>query len=212
MMTNPNRPSFAACILVIANCSRSTVLLLRHQRLASCSECRRLLSNYFMLNGVAIYRGSTKLAQILKRDFQSARFMSLGAHSQPGAPSIRWRAGRSLVDKVDLRCDRDDAALVAQIEERADGLAAVGAIVEGAVVDVHADEATGEAGIEIAGELHGVFEGGFAVVEGVLNAVVDGLGDDTHGFGAQRAADGVAAQRQHRPVVSRHQTPRSRTL
>jgi hypothetical protein len=101
------------------------------------------------------------------------------------------------VDEVDLRGDGDDAALVAQFEQLADGLAAVGAVVEGAVVHIHADEAVGQAGVEVAGKLHGVFEGLFAVVEGVLDAVAHGLGDDAHGVGAERAADGVAAQRQH---------------
>ena len=34
------------------------------------------------------------------------------------------------------------------------------------------------------------------MVEGVLDAVVDGLGDDAHGFWAEGAADGVSAERQ----------------
>jgi len=70
------------------------------------------------------------------------------------------------------------------------------AVVEGAVVDVHADEAIGQASVQVAGKLHGVFEGLFAVVEGVLDAVADRLGDDAQGFGSERTANGVAAQRQ----------------
>jgi len=104
--------------------------------------------------------------------------------------------GRELVDEVDLGGDGDDAALVAEVEEFVDGLAAVGAVVEGAVVDVHADEAVGEAGVEVAGKLHGVIEGLFAVVEGVLDAVFDGLGNDFHGSFAERTSDGVAAEGQ----------------
>ena len=34
------------------------------------------------------------------------------------------------------------------------------------------------------------------MIEGVLDAVVDGAGDDAEGFGAEGAADGVAAERQ----------------
>ena len=101
------------------------------------------------------------------------------------------------VDEFDLRGNRDDAALVAQGEELADGLAAVGTVVEGAVVDIHADEAVGQARVQVAGKLHGVVEGLLAVVEGVLDAVADGFGDDAHGVCAERAADGVAAQREH---------------
>src|SRR5208337_307331 len=99
-------------------------------------------------------------------------------------------------DEVDLGGDGDDAALEAEVEESEDGLAAVGSVVEGAFVDVHADEAVGQAGVEVAGKLHGVFEGLFAVVEGVLDAVANGFGDDAHGIGAQGTANGVAAQGQ----------------
>ncbi len=104
--------------------------------------------------------------------------------------------GEYLVDEVDFWGDGDDAALVAEVEELADGLAAVGAVVEGALVYVHADEAVGKAGVEVAGKLHGVFEGFFAVIKGVLDAVVDGLGYDAQGIRAEGAADGVAAQGQ----------------
>ena len=105
-------------------------------------------------------------------------------------------AGEYLVDEVDFWGDGDDAALVAEVEQLADGLAAVGAVVEGALVYVHAYETVGKVGVEVAGELHGVFEGFFAVIEGMLNAVVDGLGYDAQGIRAERAADGVAAQGQ----------------
>src|ERR1035437_1062585 len=113
-------------------------------------------------------------------------------------PCVWLRGGRMrvLVDEVHLGGDGDDAALVTEIEEFADGLAAVGAVVEGAVVDVHADEAVGQPGVEVAGKLHGVFQGLLTVVEGVLDAVADGLGDDLERFCAQGAADRVAPQGQ----------------
>ncbi len=56
------------------------------------------------------------------------------------------------------------------------GFAAIGAVVERALVDVHADEAVGEGGVEVAGELHGVGKGLFAMVESVLDAVAEGIG------------------------------------
>ena len=89
---------------------------------------------------------------------------------------------------------RNDAAVEAHVEEFLDGFSAVLAVVERALVDVHADEAVGEGGIEVASKLHGVGEGLFAVVEGVLDAVAQRVGCREQGFGAQRAADGVAAE------------------
>ena len=116
---------------------------------------------------------------------------------RPRAEGAGACASFALVDEVDFGGDGDDAALVAEVKEVADGLSAVGAVVEGALVDVHADKAVGQAGVEVAGKLHGVFEGLFAVIEGVLDAVVDGLGDDAVGIRAQGAADGIAAEGQN---------------
>ena len=76
------------------------------------------------------------------------------------------------------------------------GLAAIGAVVEGALIDVHADKAVGQAGVEVTGELHGVFQRLLAVIESMLDAVAYSAGDSAEGFGTKRAADGVAAKRQ----------------
>jgi len=81
-------------------------------------------------------------------------------------------------DEVDVGFVGNDSALVAHIEELADGFAAVVAVVDGAVVDVHADEAVGHRGVEIAGELHSILESLFAVIEGMLDAVAQGIGGD----------------------------------
>src|SRR4051812_34619975 len=59
----------------------------------------------------------------------------------------------------------NDPRFVAHIQEPPDGFPAVVAVVESALVDVHADEFVGELSIEVAGELHGVGESFFAVVE-----------------------------------------------
>ena len=60
------------------------------------------------------------------------------------------------VDERDLGSHGDDPAVESHLEEFADGFAAVFAVVQGALVDVHADKLIGQRGIEIAGELHGV--------------------------------------------------------
>ena len=51
----------------------------------------------------------------------------------------------SLVDELHQGRDGDDAAFVSEIEQRANGLAAVGAIVQGALVHIHVDESAGQA-------------------------------------------------------------------
>ena len=52
---------------------------------------------------------------------------------------------RGLVGEVYFGLHGNNAALVAQLEQLANGLAAVGAVVEGAVVDIHAHKAVGQA-------------------------------------------------------------------
>lgn len=62
---------------------------------------------------------------------------------------VRSRRG----DVVDLPRIGDEARFGALLQQPCDGLAAAGAVVEGPVVDVHADELVGEVAVEIAAEL-----------------------------------------------------------
>ena len=101
-----------------------------------------------------------------------------------------------LADEVDLRAVWDDAPVIAHLEEFLDGFAAVWAVVECALVDVHADKAVGERGVEVARELHRVLERLFAMVEGVLDAVAQGVGGGEEGVGAEGPADGVSTERE----------------
>ena len=64
----------------------------------------------------------------------------------------------------------DEAAGVGEVEEAADAFAAAFAVVEGPVVDIHADEFVGEVEAHVAGELKGVLDGFGAVVEAELDA------------------------------------------
>src|ERR1700751_991662 len=102
---------------------------------------------------------------------------------------------RPSADEVDVDGMWDDSALVAEREEFADGFASVVAVVQGALVDVHSDEFVGEDRIEVAGELHGVFECFVAVFETVLDAVAQSVRDGEHEVFAEGAADGVASER-----------------
>jgi hypothetical protein len=79
-------------------------------------------------------------------------------------------------DKIYVGAVGNDATIIAHLEELVDSFAAIRAVVESAVVDVHADESVGESGIEVAGKLHGVSEGLFAVIKGVLDAVAQRVG------------------------------------
>ena len=70
-------------------------------------------------------------------------------------------------------------------------------VIQRSLVHIHADKAAGQARIEIARKLHRVFQRLLAVVERVLNAVAQRLGDDLVLLRAQRAANRVSAQGQH---------------
>ena len=73
--------------------------------------------------------------------------------------------------EIDSGFLRDDSRLVAHVQQAADGFSSVGAVIEGALVDVHTDEFVREWGVEVASELHGVGERFFAMVERVLDAL-----------------------------------------
>src|SRR5580698_276225 len=99
-------------------------------------------------------------------------------------------------DEVDIGAVGNDATIVAHIEKLTDGFAAVRTVVEGALIDIHAHETVGEGGVEVASELHGVGEGLFAVIEGVLDAVAESVGRAGESFRTEGAADRVATQRE----------------
>src|SRR5207253_944607 len=71
-------------------------------------------------------------------------------------------------------------------------------------IHIHADELVRGAAVEIARELHGVFQSFVAMRESVLNALLERTGDGAHQFGTKIAANGVAAQRQGK---ARHVAP-----
>src|SRR5260370_41948241 len=78
-------------------------------------------------------------------------------------------------DEVDVGAVGNDAAVEAHVQKPLDGISAVWTVVERALVDVHSDEAVGQRRVEVASELHGVGQGLFAVVEGVLDTVAQGV-------------------------------------
>ena len=88
---------------------------------------------------------------------------------------------------------------MSHVEQAAHGFAAIGSIVEGALVYVHADEPVGQLGVEIAGELHGVGQRFVAMIEGILNALFDCRSDTRRHLRPEAAANGVASQRQRQP-------------
>ncbi len=92
-----------------------------------------------------------------------------------------------------MRAVRNNAALEAQFEQFANGLAAVVAVVQGALIDVHADEAVASEVSRSRGELHGILQRFFAVIERMLDAVAQGIGRGQQSISAKRTADGIAA-------------------
>src|SRR6185312_4298057 len=89
------------------------------------------------------------------------------------------------VHEIDRRLNGNDAALVALFEQGANGMPPVSTVVQGALVDVHIDEAAGKGGIEIASKLQGVFQSLIAVIHGVADAVAQGAREDGVSFGPE---------------------------
>ena len=99
-----------------------------------------------------------------------------------------------LTDEVDVSLNWDYAAFITHSKNFVDSLATIIAIVQGALIDVHADEAVGEVWIQVARELHGILQGGLAVFHSVLNAVSKCPGSDLLNLHAKRAPDSVTSQ------------------
>src|SRR5262249_9798416 len=100
-----------------------------------------------------------------------------------------------LLHELHFRLVGDDAGLVTHVEQAAHGFAAVVAVVERALVYIHADELVGHAAVEITRKLHGVTERVLAMVESVLNAFRERAPHAAHGFSAEVSANGVSAER-----------------
>src|ERR1700747_2149745 len=69
----------------------------------------------------------------------------------------------ALTYEVDVGSMGDDSAVEAHVQNSLNCFTPVRSVVERALVDVHSDEAVGKRGIEVAGKLHGIGEGLFAV-------------------------------------------------
>src|ERR1700720_2082646 len=81
------------------------------------------------------------------------------------------RTARALLHPLHVRCLRNNPCLVPHVEQPLHRFPAVLAIVEGALVNVHADKFIRELSIEIAGELHSIAERFFAMIDGVLDTL-----------------------------------------
>src|SRR6266567_4918174 len=82
------------------------------------------------------------------------------------------------------------------VQQPPDAFPAVIAVVEGTLVDVHADEFVGKLRVEIAGELHGIGQRFFAMIDGVLNTVAQSLRHTGDRLRTEGATDRIPAQRQ----------------
>ena len=72
---------------------------------------------------------------------------------------------KTLLDELNINSVRNDAAPMAFGEQAAHGFTAAFAVIEREVVHPHRDKAIGERRIHLAGELHGVLQGVFAIIE-----------------------------------------------
>lgn len=96
---------------------------------------------------------------------------------------------------------RDEAALVGEIEETPNALAAAFPVIEGPVVDVHADEFVGEVAAHVAGVLEGVLHGFGPMIEAVLDAAGQEVGDFFAVGGGKAFMDDIASKRQGQPIL-----------
>ena len=111
------------------------------------------------------------------------------------SPPLRFSHSSSAGSHEFKRRDRgNESGGGAAGQERCDRLAAAGAVVEGPVVDVHADEFIGEVAVEIAAELEGVFDGRLAMIEAVLDGGSEDVGDILADGFAEVFADAVSAE------------------
>src|SRR5690349_24964561 len=94
----------------------------------------------------------------------------------------------TLFHKIHFGFVRNYAGLVAHIEQAPDGFAAILAVIECALVYIHADEPVGGRRVEVAGKLHGIGKSFFAMLQRVLDAVAKSVGDGRHQVCAQAAA------------------------
>ena len=69
---------------------------------------------------------------------------------------------------------------MAHSKQLANGLFPVFAVIERALVHVHAHEAVCQLRVKIAGKLHGILESRFAMIQRVLDAVAQRLGNGEH--------------------------------
>jgi hypothetical protein len=100
-----------------------------------------------------------------------------------------------LAKEFDVWGTREQACRSSALDQSPDRLLAAIAVAKRPPVNIHADELIRDIGFHIAGELHGVVKCLFAMLETILDAILDGLGDLQAQSGTQRAAYGISAER-----------------
>ncbi len=95
--------------------------------------------------------GRTQSVDLLKITQLAAQSRPASCELDESICTVQYRLNGcdliGLADEVYVGTVGDDAAIVAHGEQFANGVFAVFAVVEGALVDVHADEAIGEGGV-----------------------------------------------------------------
>src|SRR5215469_12420904 len=86
------------------------------------------------------------------------------------------------------------AALVTHFQQLGDGCAAIFSVVERAFVDVHANKFVGLLHVEVAGELHGVLKGFFAILESIADAIPQRVAAGQQERWPEFAPDGIASE------------------
>ncbi len=103
----------------------------------------------------------------------------------------------------ELECGRfgDQGLGLGPAEETADGFAALLAVIEGPMIDIHPDKLVGEVASHVPGVGEGVLHGFGPVVEAVANAGGEEVGDGLAGGGVEALMDDIAAEGKGESVV-----------
>src|SRR5436305_2556960 len=117
-------------------------------------------------------------------------------------PGLGWLPYefKRLANEFHFHAPGDEPGFETQIEQFLRGLANLAAGVQRVMVDIHADEFFGQAGLQVARELHGVFERRAVIVQGVLNAFAHHAAAFHLNFAAERTQQHIGAERQWEPV------------
>src|SRR5258707_14386196 len=114
------------------------------------------------------------------------------------------RARQSVLQAAELheihfRSVRNNPCLIPHVQQLPHRLSSIVAVIERALVHIHPDKLIGGLLIKIAGELHRILQRLLAIVQRILNTLLQRRAHAGHKLRAKLAADGVPTERKRKP-------------